>query len=417
MDTKLNDHDLEILRRLAGKKMRYATDTVNLERQQAWYDLDGGGSHRPMVLAEFGGVRDAKCPIPLEIFECQDEWARGLEWGLRSEIWQFEVLKDDHVIAPYINTNWVVNASDYGVQRIEHRADGAIMGAYSWEPALKNLDEDFGKLKPRRFSVDRAASMALKERLERVFAGIMPVRVRGKYWWTLGMTINAINLIGLENLMLYMFDNPEGLHRLMNFLCEDNLAYARWLEAEGLLSLNNENDYIGSGSMGYTRDLPQKDLPSGGHVRMKDQWVLLESQETVGVGPELFAEFIFPYQKKIAEQFGKCYYGCCEPVDNRWHVLKNIANLARVSVSPWAKEEFMADACGNAVVYSRKPNPSQISMTGFDETAILADLRKTIRIAGKCRLEIIMKDVHTLNNEPQRISRWVELARQAIAGD
>lgn len=414
MADHLNAHDLAVLRRLAETKMRYAQDPLNQERRQAWYNLDGGNHWRPMVLAEVGGIRDDRRPLS-PILECQDEWARGIEWGLRFELWQFETLKDDHVIEPYINTNWRVSTTDFGVQRVTHRADGEGMGAVSWEPALKNLDEDFKKLKPRTFSVDREGSLANKARLEAVFDGILPVRLRGGYWWTLGMTIVAIDLIGLENLMLYMFDSPEGLHRLMGFLRDDQLAYARWLEAEGLLSLNNENDYTGSGSMGYTRDLPQKDAPAGGPVRLKDQWVLLESQETVGVGPELFEEFIFPYQQQTAVHFGKCYYGCCEPVNNRWHVLKRIPNLARVSVSPWASEEAMAAACGKTIVYSRKPNPTQISTQHFDEAAIREDIRKTVRTAGKCRLEIIMKDVHTLNNEPHRLARWVELARHVLA--
>jgi hypothetical protein len=42
--------------------------------------------------------------------------------------------------------------------------------------------------------------------------------------------------------------------RLMCFLRDDHLAYAGWLESEGLLCPNDENDYIGSGSMGYTSD-------------------------------------------------------------------------------------------------------------------------------------------------------------------
>ena len=150
--------------------------------------------------------------------------------------------------------------------------------------------------------------------------------------------------------MMAMYDNPDGLHRVMAFLRDDHLAYAQWLEGEGLLSLNNENDYIGSGSMGYTCDLPVSG--NGDPVRTADQWVLLESQETVGVGPDQFAEFIFPYQRSLAEHFGKCYYGCCEPVHSRIHVLKELPSLARVSVSPWADEELMAAECGADIVYS-----------------------------------------------------------------
>jgi hypothetical protein len=142
--------------------------------------------------------------------------------------------------------------------------------------------------------------------------------------------------------------------------------------------------------------------------------VLLESQETVGVGPDPFEEFIFPYQLSVAERFGKCYYGCCEPVHQRLHVLKRFPNLARVSVSPWADEEFMARELGRDIVYSRKPNPTLISTERFDEDAIRADLRHTLDVTRGCRVEIIMKDVHTLRNEPERLPRWVAIAREVI---
>jgi hypothetical protein len=161
--------------------------------------------------------------------------------------------------------------------------------------------------------------------------------------------------------------------------------------------------------------LPRGDWLAGATVRQRDLWVLLESQETVGVSPEHFEEFVFPYQLSIAEQFGRVYYGCCEPVNNRWHILKRLPNLARVSVSPWADQRFMAEALGRDYVFSRKPNPTLISTGRFNEDAIRADLRQTLGVAGDCRLEIIMKDVHTLNNEPARLARWVEIAREEIA--
>ena len=65
-----------------------------------------------------------------------------------------------------------------------------------------------------------------------------------------------------------------------------------------------------------------------------------------------------------------CYYGCCEPVNNRWDSLKKIPNLRSVSVAPWCDQEFMADALGSDYVFSRKPNPTLISTKHFDEDAI-----------------------------------------------
>ena len=408
-----SQHEIDILRRLAERKAQIAQDPVNQERRRLWYQLDEGIADRPLILAEVQGVRDQAHPVFQEPLQCESKQARSLEQALRTEIWQFEILRDDHVVEPWMTCGWSVKTSDYGVEIVKHRGDNdGHMGSLSWDPPIQDLDKDFAKLQPRSFSVDREATAAKQALLDTVFAGILPVVVRGSHWWTFGMTWRAIELVGLENFMIYMMDNPEGVHRLMTFLRDDHLAFARWLEREGLLTLNNRNDYIGSGSVGYSRQLPQAGLPEGAPPRMKDLWLLLESQETVGVGPVQFEEFIFPYQRDLAAEFGRVYYGCCEPVHSRWTIVKRIPHVSRVSVSPWCDQGIMARELGRDYVFSRKASPTLISTGVFDETAIRADLRKTLDTARGCRLEIIMKDVHTLGGQPWRLARWVAMARE-----
>ena len=368
-----------------------------------------------MILAQVQGIRDENRPVADSELLCENPSARSIEKKLRTELYNFEVLEDDHVIEPWINVGWDVCIGNYGVEAVVHSGDrDGKMGARRWDPPIRDLDGDFDLLHYRELSVDRVSTQTRKSILEKVFEDVLPVRIRGSHYWTVGLTWPAIDLIGLEGLMLSMYDNPAGLHRLLGFLRDDHLNMISWLESEGLYTPNDENDSIGSGSLGYTRDFKNDGMPESGCVRTRHLWVLSESQETVGVGPELFAEFIFPYQKPIIERFGKCYYGCCEPLDSRWHVIRDITNLERVSVSPWADEEFMADALGIEYVYSRKPLPSMISTRVFDEDEIRADLRRTLEVAIACRIEIIMKDVHTLNNEPERLTRWVELAREEV---
>jgi hypothetical protein len=410
--------DRERLRRLVARKREIADDPVNRERRTAWLRHDAGTGGRPMILAEWGGIHDRQNPLDIERrLHCVGDWARGVEWGLCAEIARFEELRDDHVVEPWLSVNWNVSRSDYGVQPVVHTTQNeGQMASRNWEPPIRDLDRDFDRLHLRSFAVDRASTLAAQAHLTAAVGDLCPVQIRGAFYWTLGMTIEAIDLIGLEGLMLSMYDNPAGLHRLMSLLRDDHLAFNAWLEQEGLLSLNNANDYIGSGSEGYSRQLPQPDAQPGQPVRLRDQWALLESQETVGVGPELFEEFIFPYQLDLAQRFGRIYYGCCEPVNSRWQVLQRLPNLARVSISAWADEELMAAACGTQVVYSRKPNPAMISTAAFDEQAIRADLRRTLDVARGCRVELIMKDVHTLHEEPQRLARWVALARAACGG-
>ncbi|MFH1571757.1 MAG: hypothetical protein ABIL09_27455, partial [Gemmatimonadota bacterium] len=106
--TEVPGRDVEIVRRLAARKREIADDPANRERRDLWYRHDAGASGRPMVLAEVGGIRDAVHPLPASTLECGHPWARGVEHGLCAEIWQFEVLRDDHVVEPRACVGWQV---------------------------------------------------------------------------------------------------------------------------------------------------------------------------------------------------------------------------------------------------------------------------------------------------------------------
>jgi len=409
----ISTRDTAILRELAMRVAEIAADPIMEERKRVWKALNGLHAERPVILTETHGALDEV--IPLSTLTCEGEWARGQERGLRNLIFYYEQVGDDYIIDARISYGHVVHASSYGVEEVKHQGnDGAGHGSYNWEPPLKNLPDDLAKLSPRTYRYDAEATLQAKEQLEEVFGGILEVTNRSWYWWTQGLTWEAIRLIGLENLMLAMYDQPEGLHALMAFLRDDHLQRLDWFEQAGLLTLNNADDFVGSGGIGCTDCLPQPDYVPGTPARIKDLWGLSESQETVGVSPELFAEFIFPYQLPIIARFGLACYGCCEPVDSRWHIVKQIPNLRRVSVSPWSNPVKMAEYLGKDYVYSRKPNPSLISTDQWDEEIIRAELRETLTATRGMNVELIMKDVHTLANQPQRLGQWVKIAREMI---
>ena len=409
--------DRERLRALASRIAEIAHSEQNAVKRRRWTahnDLQGDGA--PMILAETCGLYQAgEWTLEPEL-QCTQDWARGVERQMRMQLQLVEDIGDDTVLEPRFTVAWHASASGYGVQTTVHRAEDADgMGAYRWDPPLKRFPDDLDLLTPRTFTHDAATTYAWRDHLADVLDGLLTVEIRGSalHWWSLGLTGTAVNLVGLDTLMLLMIDDPDSLHRLMQFLHDDALAVAHYLEQHGLLSLNNENDYVGSGSCGYTTSLPAHDFT--GKVRLKDLWVLSESQETVGVGPDMFEEFIFPYQRSLCERFGLTYYGCCEPVHSRWHVLEKLPNLRKVSVSPWCDEHRMAEAMGRRYVFCRKPNPTLISTPHWDEDAIRTDVRHTLQATRACHLEIVMKDVHTLSHEPWRLARWVSLARDEIA--
>jgi len=410
----VEQEDIRILRELYQRKAEIAADPVMQERRQLWTRHAALESQRPMILAETSGVLDEL--LPESDLRCTHEWARAVERGLRELIFRHEQVGDDSVVEPWIQYGWAITQGDFGVTTVLVRGDNeGKLASYHWDPPIKDLERDLDRLHFRDLQVDRERTAAWGQFLEEHFGDILPVRLRASYWWTTGLTWSAINLIGLEPLMVAMYDHPRELHRLMAFLSDEFMHYLDWFEQENLLSLNNENDYVGSGSQGFTTELPQPDWRPGDPVRVRDVWGLSESQETVGISPRMFEEFVFPYQLPVISRFGLSYYGCCEPVDSRWKIIRRIPNLRRISVSPWSNQEKMAEMLGRDYIFCRKPNPTLISTPHFDEDAIREDLRKTLRAARGCSLEFAMKDVHTLSNQPWRLGRWVALAREVSA--
>ncbi len=409
--------DVRVLRELARRYMDIAASPIMAERRALWYAHNDLQECRPLILVESlteGLRREIFAGQPLH---CQEPWAREVEDWLRGWIYHYADVGDDDVATPYYPIKWFTDMGSWGVVvKIERGVDasGGTLG-FHWDAPIKDIVRDFDQLKERSFSVDRDKTLAWKAHLEQVFAGILPVQIRLPLWWTMGMTWRVIDLIGLEKLMLDMYDEPEALHRLMSYMRDDHLRLAAFCEKEGLLALNNEGDYTGSGSRGFTHHLPQPGHSAAGAVCAKDMWVLLESQETVAVSPRMFNEFVLPYQQQIAEKFGLVYYGCCEPVDARWQYLKTIPNLRSVSVSPWANVQVMADALQRNYVFSRKPSPALLSTDRFDEDAIRGDIRHTLTAARNCNVELVLKDLHVTQQQPWRMARWVQICREEIA--
>ena len=332
-----------------------------------------------------------------------------MELRLRAEIvWGAEIC-DDRVIEPAFEMQHVFDEGDWGMHEVKHGGEDG--GSYVWDSPLQSYDL-LDRLRFPQYTVDHAGTERRLELAQEVLGDVLEVRLKTFWFWTVGLTWTAVNLRGLEQLMLDMIDRPDDLHRLMAFLRDGTMARINYLEENGLLQLNNNGTYVGSGGFGWSRDLPQADF--NGKVRARDLWGFGESQETVGVSPQMFAEFVLPYQLPLLDRFGLVSYGCCEPLDKRWRYVEKIPRLRRVSVSPWSNVHAMAEKLGPRFILSMKPAPSALAMPSFDEEAIRAGLRAAIDSGRRngCRMEIIMKDNHTIGNDPNRVVRWTRIARE-----
>lgn len=395
--------DRSILRRLASKVAELAALPIQDERRQLWYKHNSLEKSRPLIFCDpENGWNEI---ITQSCIECEDPLARAWEFGLRVTIFRGETLKDDAVISPYLDVSHVHTQTDWGMH--ETQVGGGSGRAYTWDAPLKTYD-DLDKLRFPEITVDHAATAALLAQANEIFGDILTVRLNTRWWWSFGMTWPLAQIRGLGQMMYDMLDHPKGLHRLMAFLRDGHLAKMDYLEENGLLYLNNDGAYVGSGGFGWTHELPQPDFT--GKVRTCDMWGFAESQETVAVSPDMFEEFIFPYQLPLLERFGLNCYGCCEPIDARWRIIKKIPNLRRISVSPWSSVPVMAELLEGRYILSLKPNPSLLAMDSFDEGLIRRNLRESMDQARGCCLEVIMKDNHTLRNDPERAIRWAKIA-------
>ncbi len=397
-----------ILKDLAFELKEIASRPCQKKKADFWLAHNDLQPVRPMVFCDpENGWSEI---ITQDMILCTTELGKEWEMMLRKEICWGNNMKDDKVIEAVFDVPYVAKESNWGMN--EKRIGGDDGGSYIWESPLKSLNE-IDKLHFPEITVDYQNTKKLLEIAKEIFDGILEVRIKNMWWWSLGMTMILVNLRGLETIMYDMYDYPDEMHRLMEFLRDGHLHKLKFLEENGLLPDNTGNTYVGSGGFGYTKELPKSGFDPK-HVRLIDMWGFGESQETTTISPEMFAEFVFPYQLPILEKFGLNCYGCCEPLEKRWKYIKEIPNLRRVSVSPWANRSEMADLLQNNYIYSCKLNPAYLAVPNMDEEVIRKNIRDTIKTAKNCVVELIMKDNNTLGGNANNAYRWVEIAFEEI---
>ncbi len=391
--------------------MELAALPIMDERRRLWTALKDLHAERPMVLFETWSLLDY---VHEDELECGDPGLRGIERHMRWVIRHVEEVGDDTVVEPIWRVEWQIHGTDYGVPlESEHAQDAAGDAvAYRYNHPIRTPD-DVERLRPRSWTVNREGTFQWLETLERLFGDILPVRLHGTQSLLAWLTGDLFRLIGNDNLMTWVYDAPEAIHQIMAYLRDDRIRHYQWLEAEGLLGLNNHWTFVGSGSPGYTSALPAERAP--GSVKLKDLWVWLESQETAGISPRMFAQIFLPYLADIGRLFGLVYYGCCEAVHDRWdRIIEAIPNVRAVSVSPWCDMPAIAAALGRTCVFSRKPRPAPISGPHPDWDALEEDAKAAIEAARGCNLEIIYRDVYRIGGDRTRLRRWVEMVRRLM---
>ena len=412
----MTKNDIHVLRELAKRQAEIAALPHMEERRRWWYDLNDGKTTQPLCIFAFHGPHDGFY-MPMR---CETPLAREVEHNMIIHQTTHMLVDDDRVFEPYIRLRARNGFTPFGTsvgRSGTQYADGGTSIGYAYHHPVQDFAADIEKFTKSTWRVDYSLLQTLADCAEvrAAIGDIIGVRaeVPSICFYPASW---VLEMMGMENMMVAMMDEPELFHSVMRKLTDDMHEYLDALEIQGGLLLNSDSTFLNQDSWGYTSQLPKFNYD--GVPRLRHMWGYSNAQETVGMSPEMFDEFFFQYIKEFADRMGLFAYGCCEPVDSQWPLsLSRLPNLRKLSVSPWCNEEALGEMIrGKGIVYHRKPSPNFVGVDEhFDEDAFAAHMKRTALAASGSPLEVTFRDILTLRGEPWRAKRAVEITREAFA--
>lgn len=382
------------LRQLAGQYAEYAKGEPMARRREKW--------------RLHNRLQEKTCPFHIEdngsyfkdltpSLACESDDGRALEARLLHALTAYERIDDDRIIPDRFVVDWCTPTTGLCDELRFARADNGQGNttAYMSNHPIQDIEADFGKLREPTIALDREQTENQRQLAAEAFAGLLPVEVgRASSAYSNGITNSAVHLMGMQELYLQMAVNPKGIHRLFSFLAENNLAFGQWEEEQGLLTANNDgNQGYCTGSSLYSDETA---IPAGRKARSTDRYGYLESQESAGISPGMFDEFVMPYLAPLAARFKFLMFGCCEAVHLLMPVLDRLHGLRKVSVTPWCDLRELTRTCRTDIIWCRKPVPLLLCGETFSADALRRHLQETLDIGRNHFIEFVYRDTDLL---------------------
>lgn len=399
------------IRDLAKESLEYALSEEMENRRHLWRDHNSLSFTRLLVyvraipFAEF---------FDYSTLECENPHMRNLEMHFLMNRYRMRLL-DDTIIEPYLTVRARLKSSPKGVYGLAaHLSEKVPGGAARFLPSLIE-EEDIDKLQVADYEVDEDATVKEYERLHNLVGDILDIETDRQgilcSMWANDISTILAQLRGLEQIMWDIYDRPEWLHRLLSFMQSKIIMHMDQTEASsGFKLINHQNQ-----AMPYSRELPD---PKAGKktVSPKSLWGYMAAQEFTAIEPRAFKEFMFDYQKPILERYGLSAYGCCEDLTHKISIIRELKNLRRIGVSPFADVKECAYQIGPDYILSWRPNPSSAVSFGVDEDFVRKNLREVFDIfnANACKFDITLKDVETVAGSENTLIKWTQIVRDEI---
>ena len=410
-DIRMNK-EIMLVRELAKQVAEMAAMPEQKEKIRLWKKLNNLEAERPMFMIDqvCWGEMNYEDELTLR---CEDPVLRGIEWQLRETIYRQKHMADDRPVRPYITLGKAFSVTGVNMPAIVE--DGGRPGA-STHVYVDQLPDDEAletKLVMPVVTYDAEATRKTKELHENILDGILGVKMNGydgyfHYWDRISWWR------GVEAIMYDMADNPDFIHRLLKKVIAMHMHMLDQFEELGLMTPGMDTVHCTGAYNDVMEGYGDDPFAEANCHTAKNSWTYSAPQLFSMVSPEMHDEFDVQYIIPWYERFGLGYYGCCEPNDIKVDVLRKIPNLRKISMSPWVNEDLGAEKIGKDYVYSRKPNPANVAWDIFPEDVVRNEFQKTIDATSKhgCGVEFILKDLTTVRNDPSRLWKWAEIARE-----
>lgn len=309
------------------------------------------------------------------VFDVEPEVA--IEFQLKQKLFHHRNIPDDTVIIPDITTlpTWMPTITPFGSKYSYDFATG------SWKlPSLIEKKEDLDKLSLTSFNKEKywgEKERSLKK-FNEILDGEIPVRYsipEENAWF--GPFACAQNIYGMTNTLMALAEDPPFIHRLMEFITQSRLKY----EEEKAKVLGTKLIFLG-----LTEDEVDCNMLS----------------------PEMYQEFIFPYECRIAEKFKKVYYHSCGNLTPILDIVTTLPNLWKLHISSWTDLEVAVQKIPKEIILEKHLLATDIFQTTCGEME--KKIREITSLAKNRSIEIHVSSI--MEGKTEKISTWLSIARR-----
>ena len=401
----INDRDKLIVRELAKKYMSLVC-TERQERMLARFlDTNDLRATRPPVILDEIPWYQMNMNGELDCV-CEDERARKVEYRFRTAIFYMTHFAADNTYLPEFRVRRAMSSSGIGIEyeTLDLKRTDSINNIVSRE--FRDVLEDESALEKMHdpvFTLHPEKDAEEMEFYTELLGDSIPIRLYGFDYFYYAPWDKITRLRGVEPILMDMYDRPEYLHEIIKKFTSAAHAELDFVE--------QNLDVVKSNSLHCTPSPITVDEGKG----LKSTWCRSMAQSFGVISPAMFKEFELDYLLSVAERFAYTYYGCCEPLDDKIEVLKQIPNLRKIGCSPWAKVESCAEQIGGNYVLSRKPNPANVAIH-TDPDVIRKEIEDTVRVCIKygCPCDFTLKDISTVSGKPENLIIWAETASRVL---